>query len=306
MGRILYSKNIPFSLSDWEKEDICKVYAGMDCVMAITGEGRVLQKVSQDDIAARTQYWTRICDIAISGCIPGMALGLVEDGTCMIAKKPLRNCFRDAPWLFDTVNNAVKSWRNICQVAASDGLFALDREGRVHYVNLHPGRDDYADTAGWENVARLVTGTQNSLFGITRDGKVLCAGGNCTRGPKGDMRRKLDPLKGVRDLCAAGSECERVLLAMENGSVLTPEGEIWDVTPHSGLPVLMGNFLLSVLRDEHGHLHWMEYGMPLPENFGKWENAAVVSFGVGSAGCREPFLVAVTEEKKPGLFRFFG
>lgn len=90
MGKLLYTKNIGFDMKDWENLPIKKVFAGTDCIMAVTKDGRTFQKIANPNLASRTQYWTRIEQISVSDYCCGHAIGLVQDGTCMVAKRPLR------------------------------------------------------------------------------------------------------------------------------------------------------------------------------------------------------------------------
>lgn len=47
----------------------------------------------------------------------GAAIGLVEDGTCLIAKRLIRLICEDR-WLnFEYINGIVKSWNDLIQVA---------------------------------------------------------------------------------------------------------------------------------------------------------------------------------------------
>ena len=207
MYKLLYTDNVGFDMSDWEKMQICKVYAGTDCIMAITDTGEVLQKTTSPSVAARTQYWTRITDIALSKWAPGVAIGLVSDGTCMISKRAVRE--HDYEGRFDFINNQVKAWTDIVQVAVSDAFFGVDRAGNVHYVSLsRSGTDDYREVIQWKNVKKIVTGNQNSVFAITRDGNVLAEGASCRRGPHGDISDKLSVINGVVDIYPTGSGCE--------------------------------------------------------------------------------------------------
>lgn len=144
MGKLLYTDNIGFLMDDWKRESIKKVYAGTDCIMAITEDGRVLQKTESKEIAARTEYWTRNKQIAISHCCPGIAIGLVSDGTCMISKRPLRLKEKMLCQSLERINEQIKSWNNIVQVAVSDTFFALDSDGRVHY-NYYSRRNSDSD-----------------------------------------------------------------------------------------------------------------------------------------------------------------
>ena len=43
-------------MSDWENESIRKVYAGTNCIMAITDDGRVLQKVTDEKYGASRRF----------------------------------------------------------------------------------------------------------------------------------------------------------------------------------------------------------------------------------------------------------
>lgn len=171
-------------------------------------------------MAARTEYWTRIRQVSLSRWAVGPAIGLVSAGTCLIAKRPVRyltdprNFSGSVP--FDRVNETVRGWKGIVQVAASDAFFALDTSGNVHCAPL--GEDSLRScrtVESWRNVSRIVTGTQGSVFGVTKDGKVLCAGANAERA----HNMELSGLAGVMDIAPTGSECEQVIAAFEDGSV---------------------------------------------------------------------------------------
>lgn len=216
MEKLVYTSGSGYMMSDWVHKPIEKVYAGRDCVMAKTVTGEIIQKVTLPEIAARTEYWTRIKDIAISKFYSGAAIGLVSDGTCMISKRPLRYARLD----IDRINGEVKSWKNIKQVAASDAFFALDNMGHVHYTGFSVyEQNDYCEVTQWQNIVKLVPGNQNSIFGITSDGKVLAAGANCIEGPNGDVNKKLNKLNDVIDLFPTGSECETIILCHSDGSI---------------------------------------------------------------------------------------
>ena len=134
MSKLLYTDNIPFDMSDWDGRQIKSVFAGKNCIMAITETGETLQKIKNPEYISRTQYWTRIKQIGISKWAESVAIGLVEDGTCLIAKRPIRKMCEDRRLNFEHINDTVKSWNDVIQVAASDAFFALCSDGTVRYV----------------------------------------------------------------------------------------------------------------------------------------------------------------------------
>ena len=216
MFEMIHTKDCPFSFLDWPARKISRLFAGNSCVMALTEDGKVLQKTLDPDLAIRPEFWTRITDIAISQCWPALAVGLVSDGTCMVGKRALRRCCEIREISFETVNAQVKALKDIVEIRVSDAIFALDKAGRVHHIPLDR-EDRYQEVAGWENIRHIAVGNQEAVFGIDGKGRVHCAGANLTEGPHGDMRPRLAALEGVRDICAMGSECEMILLSREGG-----------------------------------------------------------------------------------------
>lgn len=263
MYRIVYTKSTPFSMKDWNKESPVKIAAGADCVMAVTADGRALQKITSPENAARTEYWINIRDLALSKSVPGMAVGLVNDGTCMISKRPVRRLCGDddeGKRRFDRINNEVRSWKNIVQVAVSDTFFALDSGGRVHFAPVFCG-DDYKDALSWEGIVRIVPGNQNSLFGITAEGKIVSAGYNLTQGPHGDVRDALAGLTDVTDICALGSECEEIIYAAGDGTVRSLSGRVI-AEGCAGCAPLMDSIPAAAIAET-----------------AKWKNTAAISIG---------------------------
>lgn len=304
MGRLLYTNNIPFSLKDWEKESIRSVYAGTDCIMAVTDDGRVLQKCRSDEYAAHCQYWTRIRQIAISKCYPGSAVGLVSDGTCMISKRPVRNTLKSGyrfRHTFEEINNEVKSWKDIVQVDVSDAFFALDSSGRVHHMHYSQrmgDMDEYASVSSWKDVRRIVTGLQSAVFGITNDGRILCAGRNCTQSPHGNMQDVLSKFTDVLDLCPTGSECEEVIVLKKDGTITDCSGTVLFTAPADSLD---GVFCYTVMaKTADGRvLPVMNRNLPVHEiNKPVFpENWNVTSFAVGSEWSGNAFVIAVGERR---------
>lgn len=294
MKKLLYTDNIGFDMTDWEKIKIRKVFAGTDCIMAITDAGDVLQKTVQPSVAARTEYWTRITEIACSKWAPGMAIGLVSDGTCMIAKRAVRACDREGR--FDTINDQVKSWRNILQVAASDAFFGLDKAGKIHCAPLfRSGIDEYREIAEWENVKKIATGNQNSVFAVTADGKVYAAGQSCRKGPHGDLSKYLSAIEGAVDVFPTGSECESVFMLLKDGTIINLYGE--EVSQLSmplttGDKVLDGTFSHFVLAHDKKRLINLCAGGAEILNT---RSGRIVSFAAGDIHYVEPFAIAVAE-----------
>ena len=304
MKKLYYTQNIQFDMHDWERESIERIFAGTDCIMAITSDGRTLQKTTDPRFAPRTQYWTRVRQLAVSRLAQGHAIGLISDGTCMIAKRFVRyfcdNRIAQDCLPFDLINNEVKSWTNIKQVAVTDSFFGLDQNGRVHMAPLSQfEREEYAEVESWTDIVRVVTGSQHSVFGITKDGNVLCAGHNLTKGPKGDVRSLLAEMKNVIDICATGSECEEILIAYGDGTITNISGEkifkhAWSGRPEDGLSVFQShfNYEVIILDERKRLLRW------------KWNNlneifkncSKISSFAIGDVGYGRPFVLAVAED----------
>ena len=315
MGKLLYTDNIGFSMNDWETESIRKVFAGTGCIMAITDDGRVMQKIVDKDIAARTQYWTRIQQIALSKWAAGVAIGLVSDGTCMISKRPIRAGVYSGR-NFEWVNDTVKSWHDIVQVAASDSFFALDSTGNVHYAYFSYRReyeDNYRSVTSWRNVCKIVTGSQDSVFGVTTDGRVLCAGAGCMRGPYGNLQRKLDLITDAVDVYPTGAECQVIVIAKSDGSLVDHDGRVLTYSkeneeaplPIVKMPegpldqVLDGTFWYTVVGRTPGGALFSTMRRYVTD----WENSKSIfpshvrinSFAVGDIGYGTPFVIAVAE-----------
>lgn len=290
MYKLLYTDNVEFDLKDWENLGIKRVFAGENCVMAITENGKVLQKICKRDYAARTEYWTRIRQISISRWADGLAIGLVEDGTCMIAKRPVRYLCENFRQSFDRVNNTVKAWTDVVQVEASDAFFALRRDGTVEYVSLCAYPQDYAQVTQWRDVVKIKTGIQNSVFGITRDGKVLFAGRN-TRNC-GDAIARYNQ---VVDVCPTGSECEAVYLLLADGRVVharDPEKNTGSMEKYKCLD---------------GHFHYRIFALTQTQRLAELcgpdspsvfpGDYRITSFAVGDHDYGQPFVIAVAQTR---------
>lgn len=295
MYKLLYTDNIQFEMSDWAEIQIREVFAGTDCIMAITDKGKVLQKTIRPSVAARTEYWTRITEIALSKCMEGMAIGLVSDGTCMISKRAIREYDRDNR--FDIINNQIKSWTDIVQVAASDAFFGLDRAGNVHCAPIFKFEiDDYCGVEQWKNVKRIVTGSQNSIFAVTAEGNVLAEGSNCRRGANGDLSRYFSSIKDVVDIFPTGSECEQIFMLLKNGEIINLHGDVVNTLTMPLIrknKVLDGTFRNFVLANDSGKklISLCEGGCEILSS----HSGRIVSFAAGDVNYGQPFTIAVAE-----------
>lgn len=292
MKKRLYSAACPFDLSDWSCEKLSRVYAGAGCAMALTEDGRVLQKVSDEGVAARLDYWKNICDISVSQCFSGLSVGLVKDGTCMVSKRALRRCCELTGGSFDAINSRIKALTDIVQVCVSDAIFALDAFGRVHKILLGR-RDAYPQVERWEDIARLAVGSQDLVIGITRAGKLLCDGGNSLRGPHGDLRPQLAACNGVVDVGIMGSEGERLLLALEDGSVADHRGNVLQLRHKGCGQVFCGNFLLCAILRENDSLGFVPY-CSAPEEWDALTKLPADSFAVGLTESYAPFAIVLS------------
>ena len=298
MGKLICTSNTPFPLEDWADLNPKKIVAGMNCIMVLTEEGEAFQKISRPGLAIREDYWYDLKDIALSKSCEGAAIGLMNDGTCMISKRFLRTFLREQNCRdtdFHHINDTVKSWRNIVQVACSDAFFALDAEGRVHYMSFCRGTDGYYETRFWENVAKIVPGpTQHAIFGITREGRVLCAGRNCTQGPQGGIRGKLAKFENVADIAASGAEGSRVYLVLRDGTLVDPEGRVLRRDCAVQGRCLEGHYWLPAVRLATGSLAPIDWSCTgfLPEISG-W--AHVQDFALGNQEWDPPFALALTD-----------
>lgn len=300
MKKLIYTDNIGFDMSDWINQPIRKVFAGTDCIMAVTEDGRTMQKIISPDCAAAVRYWTRIEDISLSATAPGLAIGLVSDGTCLIAKKPARIltdcCAGHKNISFTNVNETIKSWNHIVQVAVSDTFFAVTDEGKVCYAALSQYcSDDYREVLSWKNIKRISVGLSNSIIGITKDGRMLCAGANLRKGPNGDITKLLDSYSDVTDVCMSGSECESIVIAHRDGTVENLDGLRIPVSTGDGKErILWSHFgYCYYIMDTERNLYMVSHCDIAPVFP---DNPVIDSFAVGDTGYSEPFVIAVAED----------
>ena len=223
MKKILSSGNTPYNYSHWDPDNITKVFAGNGAVMAITRQGYVEQCVADSRNAIYNRDWESIVDISdisISKYWPGLTIGLTSTGACVVAKQPFRYIadyyHTNFNSFFSYVNDQKNDWHDLVQVVASDAFFSLDRRGNTDYIAFDAfHREEYRGVLKWRNIARIKAGLQDSIFGITYDGKVLADGANCVKG----LNKYLKDFDDVVDLTTTGSECETVILLHRDGSL---------------------------------------------------------------------------------------
>ena len=299
MGHLVYTSNIPFDMSDWAKENFVKVVAGTGCIMGLTAEGEARQVIRNPHRAIREDYWYGLKDIAVSKIIEGAAIGLMKDGTCQIGKRAIRDLLGRARYAqpeFERINAMVKSWKNIVQVAASDAFFALDEAGRVHYIGINHSDVGYLDIKSWENVAKVVPfAGSDGVFGITKDGRVLGAGWNVTRGPMGDILNRLAELRDVTDIASAGSEGERILYTKADGTVWDlREGKLEGATCAPSGQTLEGQIVSNLIRNGDGTITAKHYNYcPYLEEVSAWQNVSAMA--LGDQDFMDVFAIAILE-----------
>lgn len=303
MGRIVYSENIGFDMSDWQSENAVCVAAGSDCVLALTADGRVLTKSLRVDGEEQKpslwqklmrlcgpdpdEEWKRVKHLSVSGT-NGVAVGLRVNGSCVIrqvgtaSEKLNKELYRKA-------QNAVLGWKNIVSVSVSDAIFGLDSFGRVYCAPLS-WSDSYRETAEWRNIVRLVPGGKGLVFGITSHGHVALCGGELSKSRK----RALESLRDAVDLGICGKE--EIVVVHRDGTVENlRQGVLYDFLCHGrpgcvachrgGIAVRDANGVIRFIADADAALP------PLP--FGQ---TPVTSFAIGNLNRAEPFLVAVEKE----------
>lgn len=293
MTGLITAGKLPVSLLLWKFKSLARVFAGNGCVMAIDHGGKALCRMAPGVEREDLDDWIQIQSIAVSQHFPGLAVGLTRDGTCLVTKKALKRACVLTGASNQRAVATIASWRNIVQVQVSDSIFALDRWGKVHCVSLTRD-DDYGALAQWRPVRRIVTGNQNAIFGITGDGRVLCAGSNCLQGPQGNMTDALADLERVADICAIGSECGRVIVACSDGSVADVfNGAILECS-HQGAPVFAANYCLAAVKGTKNGTDFVVQFFPEENRLDALRGMPLQSVAVGHCD-GEPFVVAIRE-----------
>lgn len=291
MQTFFYSGDMPIRLRFWPIQSLERVFAGCDCVMAITARGKVLQWVADPQLREDLESWTDIRDIAVSQHFPGLAAGLSRDGSCLITEKALRRACETGGVRYTAILQTVRSWQNIRQIVISDAIFALDRHGMVHCAPLT--RNTYRKSGQWRNISRIAAGIQDSLFAIDRNGRVCCDGGNCLYGPMGDMTQMLQAWEDVVDICALGAECSRILLARRDGTVVDAQSGACLPMRHGGVPVFFANYCAGAVLRQDGTAAWIPYYFPDEAQLQRLEGVPLRSAAFGHIS-GAPFLAALT------------
>lgn len=274
MKKIHCTKPCPFNFFNWQLQNVDKIFAGHGCVMALTSQGKVLQQVLDRELAADTRCWNSIKSISISRCFPALAVGLTEEGACVISKNALKHACDCTGMNATKIQNELQSLNRITEILVSDSIFALDCCGKVHCIPLTAG-DDYKEVTSWSDVQHLAVGSQNSVFGITKNGTVLCAGSNL----KG-AKQHLEQLQGVVDVCAMGGECETVLLALSDGRVVDLSEKDQGITHVGAFPVFQSNFLLTAVNLGENKVKCLAYNYM--EGLEEIEKAEIHSLAIGT------------------------
>lgn len=299
---LVATHGMKLSIRDIEGPSIQKVVAGGDMLVAITSEHRIRHVASNPALHLREQYWTRVTDVAISRVCEGMCVGLIEDGTCMLAKRALRRITagnydsqQDRDREFVRVNDTIKSWSDVIQLAVSDAIFALHKDGTVSCCEFsRPFAEPiYKRIHRWKGVQKLAVGSQCSVVGITNAGTILIDGFNLTHKEEKIVNScsHLD----IADVILCGSECERVLF-------LDKEGQIWDINGKEAFPGtyidVLGDWSYTLIaRDAEHKLHVLDPGCFHIANEGECEAwGRVASYAILNQGFSQGAVVAVCEK----------
>ncbi|MBQ7093500.1 MAG: hypothetical protein IJN84_03230 [Clostridia bacterium] len=296
MKIISTNKYLPLDFSKWDAKRIARLYAGINTLMAVTADGRVFH-TGHNCSFGYTDNWRFVNQLAISNWMPGAVMAVTKEGRCLVSRQALESV-PDAT----NVYNKVSQWGSITQAVASDGFFTLDVFGKVHIAPFGKNHS-YEEAENWENIAHLAVGNQDSLFGITKNGRVLCAGANLTNGPHGNLREKLNELSGVVDICAIGAECERILIAFENGTVTDLDGNKLDIRHKDKNGVFVSNFAIAAIKNADDGIDFQPYFFPDEDKLKIFNKRDIRSVAVGHIDNSTPFVVALC--KKRGLLDIF-
>ena len=279
---LVATHGIKLALRHIDGSDIRKVAAGADLLVAITADHRIRHIARNPDLQLREQYWTRVVDVAISGFAEGMCVGLIADGTCMLSKRALRSiatCYHETLQSqnreFERINNTIKSWTNVIQLAVSDAIFALHEDGTVSCCEFsRPFTESkYRHVQSWCGIRKVVVGSQDSIVGITDDGQIRVDGYNLLP-RENEIVRSGSRIDAV-DVVLGGSECERILFLDREGYIRDMDG---NVTYPGTYTDVLGNWDYTLLaRDAEQKLHVLDAGCYHIANEGECESWGRVS-----------------------------
>ena len=111
--------------------------------------------------------------VAVGDCFPGSWALLTADGRCRMPDVTAR-LQTERGWSLRAARD-VEQWRDVAQLAVSDAVFGLRRDGTVLYAPLR-GIDPYPEVRQWRRVRRLVTPPAGRR-GRTDGGRRRAAGG---------------------------------------------------------------------------------------------------------------------------------
>ncbi len=274
MSIIHSTKPCPFNFTPWLLKNIDRLYAGHGCVMAITAKGEVLQQVSDGSLAADTDQWKHIKSISISRIFSALAVGLTEEGTCVVSQNALKHACACTGVSVGETKEAIQSLKNIVEVLVSDAVFALDSFGKVHHVPLSK-TDAYKEVDAWQDIRHLAAGNQDSVLGITKSGNVLCAGANLSH-----AKEKLESLQGVLDICAMGSECEQITVALADERTVDWDGKDLQISHSGKWPVFSSGCLFTAVSLKDGRVKCLPYNYM--EGVERIEKAPIHSLAIGT------------------------
>ena len=297
MKKLVYSKDALRLPPTLFTKGYKSVFAGSGCVMAVTSQGKLIQNTAEGVAPVNIRCYENvdIAEVAISGACPGMTIALDKSGRCCIDWSAADRYCTNSGYVRKAVS-AVEQWHGIVAVAVSDAYFALDADGRVHFAALNDyNAREYAPTAEWENIVRIVAGPQNLIFGVTAEGRVLCTGSNCLGGPHGDMRTILDEIQYVADIGVMGAECGEIVVVFKDGRV---KGLFSDIDDRMSVPrgkVLSSSQNCVVAKDAHGVLRFYCREPWIEEQFACLKNKSFESFALGDINSIYPFIAAISE-----------
>ena len=217
---IFVSKNLRINLNEWRKCSLQTVEGGLGCIMGVTEDGFVLQKminqrpliqfdaVPYESEILDKRIWCDVKSIAVSKCIPGLAMGLTHSGRCVIRTSSFESYCSDKGISIELLEETISKWTDICEIAVSDAFFARNSRGKVYHCPLNQDDNEYMETSSWYNVQHISAGASgHSIFGITRGGRVLGTGQRLdgTQEYTTDIREILFGMKNIVDVCMIDS-----------------------------------------------------------------------------------------------------
>ena len=296
---LIATNGLKLPLRDFNGEDIIKVVAGNNMIVAIINNHRIRVISSNPNMRLFKLFGPKVIDVAISKVYKGLCVGLHEDGTCMLLRgitpeNTRTNNFQEEKLLW--IDDTIRRWRDVIQLAVSDAIFALHIDGTVSCCEFSRPftKPSYGRVQCWEGIRKLVVGSQCSVAGITHEGTILVDGHNLIRNQ--DRIAKSSKRIDITDIILGGSECERILFLDKEGHICDFDGEV--VYPGIFRDVL-GNWDYTLLaRDFKQKLHVLDPGCFHIAYEGECEAwGRVSSYAILNQGFDQGAVVAVCENK---------